>query len=76
MANGWTPERQRRQSEAIHRWKPWEQSTGPKTLEGKAKVSMNSYRGGKREKERALFRAIKQAIHDMSDFGLYEHLIE
>ena len=32
--NGWTPERRKRQAEMIKNWKPWEQSTGPKTEEG------------------------------------------
>ncbi len=49
MANGWTSERRARQSEAIRRWRPWERSTGPKTAEGKAKVSRNGYKGGWRE---------------------------
>jgi hypothetical protein len=39
MANGWTPERRARQSELILRWKPWEKSTGPKSSDGKTKVS-------------------------------------
>ena len=42
MANGWTEERKARQSELIHQWKPWEQSTGPKTVEGKAIVAKNA----------------------------------
>ena len=33
--NGWTPERRKRQAEMIKNWKPWEQSTGPTTPEGK-----------------------------------------
>ena len=45
MANGWTQERRQRQSEAIRRWRPWEQSTGPKTPEGKAKASQNANKG-------------------------------
>ena len=44
-AAGWTPERRKRQSEAIKRWKPWNQSTGPKSPEGKAAVSGNAWRG-------------------------------
>jgi hypothetical protein len=36
--NGWTAERRTRQGAAIHRWKPWERSTGPKTTEGKARA--------------------------------------
>ena len=27
-ANGWTPERRKKQSEAIKRWKPWKQPRG------------------------------------------------
>ena len=46
QANGWTPERRKRQSEAIRRWKPWQQSTGPKSPEGRAAVSRNAWRGG------------------------------
>ena len=46
MANGWTPERRRRQAEVIRRWKPWERSSGPKTEGGKARVARNAYRGG------------------------------
>ena len=44
--NGWTPERRKTQSQAIHRWKPWAQSTGAKTKEGKAIVARNAYKGG------------------------------
>lgn len=44
--NGWTPERRKAQSQAIQRWKPWQQSTGAKTPEGKAKVAKNAFKGG------------------------------
>ena len=54
MANGWTPERRARQAELIRIWKPWQRATGPRTAEGKARVSQNSYRGGVRPKMRAL----------------------
>lgn len=37
-------ERKARQAELIRKWKPWEQSTGPKSVEGKARVSQNGYR--------------------------------
>ena len=36
---GWSAARRARQSTAIHRWKPWLQSQGPVTLEGKARVA-------------------------------------
>lgn len=51
MANGWTPERRARQSEAIRRWRPWEQSTGPRTEEGKSVASQNALRHGLRSAE-------------------------
>jgi hypothetical protein len=35
MVNGWTLERRRRQAELIRCWRPWEQSTGPRSPEGK-----------------------------------------
>ena len=43
-SNGWTPERRARQAELIRAWKPWEQSTGPKSPEGKAIASANRQR--------------------------------
>jgi hypothetical protein len=46
--NGWTPERRKRQSETIKRWKPWEQSTGAKTNQGKEKSKMNALKHGAR----------------------------
>jgi len=48
MANGWTPERRARQEELIRRWRPWEESTGPRSAEGKAAVSRNAWKGGLR----------------------------
>lgn len=44
--NGWTPERRRKQAEAIKKWKPWEQSTGPKTVEGKESIKENALKHG------------------------------
>lgn len=38
----WTPEARARQAERIREWKPWEQSTGPKTDEGKRISRMNA----------------------------------
>ncbi len=40
----WSLEQRLRQSEIIHSWRPWEQSTGAKTTEGKAKSSRNAFR--------------------------------
>ena len=54
--NGWSPERRQRQREAIQRWKPWEQSTGPWTPEGKAKASQNGRKSGLFDAESRAFR--------------------
>lgn len=41
-ASAWTPERRAKQAEIIRRIKPWENSTGPRTDEGKAASSQNA----------------------------------
>jgi hypothetical protein len=41
-SSGWTAERRARQSERIRRVKPWEKSTGPKTMNGKQMSSQNA----------------------------------
>lgn len=43
---GWTEERRQQQAQAIQGWKPWEQSTGPQSPEGKAVASRNADKGG------------------------------
>jgi len=51
MANGWTPERKAKQRAAIHRWRPWEKSTGPKSEAGKGGVAQNARKHGLRSRE-------------------------
>ena len=58
--SGWTLERRQKQAAAIHNWKPWLASTGPKTPEGKAKVARNAYRGGLRPDMRKLAKVLKE----------------
>jgi hypothetical protein len=60
MATTWTKERRQRQAEMIRKWKPWLKSTGPKTGEGKAKVSRNAYKGGTCPLLRILARVLKE----------------
>ena len=60
MANGWTPGRRARQAELIHRWRPWEKATGPRTAEGKAVVSRNAWKGGRRAMVKKLRRALRE----------------
>ena len=58
-AKGWTPERRKRQSEAIRQWKPWQQSTGPKSPEGRAVVARNAWTGGH-------WLMLRQAVSEMN----------
>lgn len=46
MKTRWTDEARRLQAERIRLQQPWRFSTGPRTLEGKAKSSRNAYKGG------------------------------
>ena len=43
--------------------KPWESSTGPRTPEGKARSSQNSFKGGVRPAIRAMMAQIRQCDH-------------
>lgn len=63
MSRGWTAERRARQSAAIRRWKPWAQSTGPKSPEGKAVVAQNAYKGA----VRATLRELRSALREQSE---------
>ena len=64
-SKGWSPERRQRQREAIQRWKPWEQSTGPRTPEGKAASSANSLVHGMFDaRSRELMRSIHELLRE------------
>ena len=64
MANGWTPERRARQAELIRTWRPWEQSTGPTTAEGKRRTARNGFKGGHLIKLRQLNRMLSEAMRE------------
>lgn len=44
--NAWTKERRKKQAENCRQSKPWEHTTGPKTAEGKKRVSQNALTHG------------------------------
>jgi len=46
MTKGWTPQRRLKQAKNCLKTKPWEKSTGPKTLEGKNSVKNNAFKHG------------------------------
>jgi hypothetical protein len=60
--SGWTLERRKKQSEAIRQWKPWNQSTGAKSIEGKQRVGRNAYKGGHRSKLREIIKMVNAEV--------------
>ena len=68
----WTKKQRAAQGGAIRTWRPWEHSTGPQTLEGKARSSLNGVMHGTRSKAVAAFRVLdKEYRHNgMEDFDL------
>lgn len=59
MSARWTPERRAQQAQAIHKWRPWERSTGPRSAEGKATASLNAFKGGRRKAWREEMRLLR-----------------
>ena len=68
MKNGWTAQRKAKQAAAIQNWKPWQLSTVPRPIAGKAKVARNAFKGGKRPELRQSIAALKQYFRLNFDF--------
>lgn len=66
-SNGWTAERRARQAALIRAWKPWQQSTGPKTTAGKAKASRNAFTGGHAVMLRLLAKELSAAMREQRE---------
>jgi len=49
----------------IRNWKPWAQSTGPRSAEGKARSARNGDKGGRWKAERDELRALRQDVADL-----------
>ena len=62
MATTWTPERRARQAELIRTWQPWAKSTGPKSPEGRQRVSRNAWTGGHRAQLRELLKMVNAEV--------------
>lgn len=60
--SAWTPDRRARQAEIIRETKPWKNSTGPKTPEGKARSSRNAYAGDWYHETNQKIAAAKEAV--------------
>jgi hypothetical protein len=66
--NRWSPEQRAAAAVAIRAWAPWTRSSGPKSVEGKARVAMNSLKHGKRsERQRALSMALTAMLVEADD---------
>lgn len=46
----------------VKQWKPWTKSTGPKTPEGKERVSRNAWKGGHRARLRELSKLVNAEL--------------
>ena len=67
-SNGWTLQRRVQQAERIRAQKPWLQSTGPKTEEGKAKVARNAYKGGAWKQMQDMRRRMNEGFEEQQRF--------
>ena len=52
---------------AIRRWRPWEKSTGPRIVEGKARTPRNAFKGEDRVKLRARLRELRDALNEQAE---------
>lgn len=77
----WTPEARKAQAEAIRRWQPWKDSTGPRTEAGKAKVAGNAckespYERARRKLVTATLRRQSRYRRLVRDYTLVKDLIK
>ena len=66
-ARTWTPEQRQKQREGIQKWKPWKQSTGPISREGKAAASRNAWTGGGWLELRELSKLVNEQVRAARD---------
>lgn len=67
-ARTWTPEQRQKQREAIRRWKPWQQSSGPKSPKGKVVAAGNAWTGGEWKKLRLGIKELNEAMRKQRDW--------
>lgn len=66
-ARTWTPEQRQRQRQAIQRWKPWAQSTGPQSVTGKVVSARNAWAGGYWQQLRELTKLVNAEVRAARD---------
>lgn len=66
---GWSDARRRAQAERIRRVRPWENSTGPRTAEGKKRIKQNAVKHGARSRQmteiKRLLRWQRRTVKDI-----------
>jgi hypothetical protein len=63
----WTEDRRNKQRELIQIWRPWEKSTGARTIAGKARVSKNAVKTEKSKELRELFKNLNRLLKRQKD---------
>ena len=63
-ARKWTEEQRKQQSLKIRQWQPWLNSTGPKTIEGKAMASHNAFKGGVMQQIKLMGKQLNRLIRE------------
>lgn len=67
----WTQEDRDRQAKAVKNWKPWQESTGPKTEGGKAVSCQNALKHGVYSKNfKALNKSLKKQTKWLEDLDI------
>ncbi|HNJ38771.1 MAG TPA: hypothetical protein PL071_12275 [Nitrosomonas sp.] len=66
----WTAEERLRQSQLIKNWRPWEQSTGATTSQGKARSSQNAYKHGIGKLKKEIRAVLKQQEQFLERFEM------
>lgn len=54
----WTESQKKEQAQKIHDWQPWKNSTGPRSLNGKATSSRNAFKNSLLERCKKLHRSV------------------
>ena len=67
MTSGWTPERRAAAAKRIRELKPWLQSTGPRTAQGKSRSSRNAFKNSPITRMRVLRRQVNQLLRELRE---------
>lgn len=64
-----TPEHRELRRQLIHKWRPWEASTGPRTTEGKRRSARRGHKGAQRSLAREVSEILKEQITGLGRDG-------